>query len=256
MKIASFNINGIKARLPNLLSWLNSSNPDIVALQEIKTTSETFPKEEFENLGYNIIVYGQKSFNGVAILSKFPLEDETFNLPSNEEDEQARWLEATIRNYRVCCLYLPNGNPIQTEKFFYKEKFMDRLYTRAKELISSEQKTIILGDFNVIPHENDAKNISEWINDSLFSLKIRHKFFKILNLGFSDTLHTFNTMEGLYTFWDYQKRSWERNNGIRIDHILTCPETVDKVVTCGIDTHIRETEKPSDHVPIWMILDD
>ena len=132
---------------------------------------------------------------------------------------------------------------------------MDKLYIRANELISSEQKTIILGDFNVIPYEYDAKNISEWTNDALFSSEIRHKFFKILNLGYTDTLHTINYVEGLYTFWDYQKRSWEKNNGIRIDHILTCPETNDNIISCGVDTHLRDTEKPSDHVPAWLTLE-
>tara|TARA_B100001057_G_C22626211_1_gene862589 strand:+ start:57 stop:824 length:768 start_codon:yes stop_codon:yes gene_type:complete len=255
MKIASFNINGIKARLPNLINWLNTSKPEIVALQEIKSVNENFPKDEIEDLGYNIVTHGQKSFNGVAILSKYPIEDISFDLPGNENDDQSRWMEATVGSYRICCLYLPNGNPVDTEKYYYKINFMDRLFEKAKDFIINEQKTIILGDFNVIPYEIDAKNISEWKNDALFRQEIRLKFFKILNIGYTDTIRSKNPSSEIFTFWDYQKRSWERNNGIRIDHILLCPESSDNLVSCGIDTHIRETHKPSDHVPVWIEID-
>tara|TARA_B100000900_G_scaffold397628_1_gene398171 strand:- start:329 stop:1096 length:768 start_codon:yes stop_codon:yes gene_type:complete len=252
MKVASFNINGIKARLPNLINWLNTSNPEIVALQEIKSVDQNFPRDEIEELGYNIVTHGQKGFNGVAILSKYPIEDISFGLPGDKNDNQSRWLEATIESYRICCLYLPNGNPVDTEKYHYKINFMDRLFKRAKDFIIYEQKSIILGDFNVIPYEIDAKNISEWSNDALYRQEIRLKFFKILNIGYTDSIRSQNPFSEIFTFWDYQKRSWERNNGIRIDHILLCPESSDSLISCGIDSHIRETDKPSDHVPVWV----
>ena len=254
MKIASFNINGIKARLPALLEWLKESKPDIVALQEIKSLDETFPKLELESLGYNIIINGQKSFNGVAILSKFPIGYYTSGLTFNQHDDQARWIEAEIEGVKICCLYLPNGNPLPGPKYDYKLNWMEAFFKHAENLINSEEAVIMLGDYNVIPQKEDAENPEYWEADALFDLKVRSLFQKILNLGFTDALRVTNQNNGAYTFWDYQGSAWRRNNGIRIDHILLSPAAADLLIECSIDNYIRGREKPSDHVPIWVKL--
>ncbi len=250
MKIASFNINGIKARLPLLLDWLKESGPEIVALQEIKSIDANFPKSEIENLGYNVVTHGQKSFNGVAILSKYPIHDITIGLKGNPLDHQARWVEAEIEALKICCLYLPNGNPVPGPKFDYKLEWMERLWLRAKEIIDSEQATVILGDYNIIPQIEDAERPDLWVNDALFRIESRSLYNRILNLGFTDALRNVNLSSGLYTFWDYQGGAWENNNGIRIDHILLSPQVADLLVSCEIDSLIRSRERPSDHVPI------
>ena len=254
MKIASFNVNGIKARISNLLSWLKEAKPDIVVLQEIKTTNETFPYLEIEELGYNIVTHGQKSFNGVAILSLHPIEDPRFGLDGNPDDTQCRWIEAEINTVKICGLYLPNGNPSPGPKFNYKLEWMERFYHRAKEIIKSEQIAVMLGDYNVIPQKEDAANPEGWLNDALFDYQSRNGFWKILNLGFTDALRVLHPDDSLFTFWDYQKGSWQKNNGIRIDHILLSPLAADLLETCQIDSYLRGEEKPSDHVPIWIEL--
>ena len=257
MKIASFNINGIKARTPALISWLKASNPDVVLLQEIKSVDEAFPKETYEDLGYNVETHGQKSFNGVAILSKYPLREIDRGLPGDESDEQARWIEATIcasYEIKICCLYLPNGNPLPGPKYDYKLAWMDRLYLRAQELLRSEQITLMAGDFNIIPQAEDAASPEVWKNDALFKIESRSKFRKIINLGFSDAFRACNEGPGHYSFWDYQAGAWDRNDGIRIDHFLLSPNCSDLLTDCKIDSSIRALEKPSDHVPIWIKL--
>ncbi len=257
MKIASFNINGIKARTPALINWLKESKPDVALLQEIKSIDEAFPKETFEDLGYNVETHGQKSFNGVAILSKYPLREITRGLPGNKSDEQARWIEGTICascEIKICCLYLPNGNPLPGPKYDYKLAWMDRLYQRAQELLRSEQTSLMAGDFNIIPQTEDAATPKVWENDALFKLESRAKFRKILNLGFSDAFRVCNNGPGHYSFWDYQAGAWDRNDGIRIDHFLLSPNCVDLLNDCKIDSNIRAREKPSDHVPIWIKL--
>jgi exodeoxyribonuclease-3 len=257
MKIASFNINGIKARTPALVNWLKESNPDVALLQEIKSIDDAFPGEIFEELGYNVETHGQKSFNGVAILSKYPLREVERGLPGDESDEQARWIEATIcvpDEIRICCLYLPNGNPLPGPKYDYKLAWMDRLYRRAQQLLRSEQIFLMAGDFNIIPQAEDAAAPSAWINDALFKLESRTKFRKILNLGFLDAFRACNNGPGHYSFWDYQAGAWDRNNGIRIDHFLLSPSCADLLADCKIDSDIRGLEKPSDHVPIWIEL--
>ena len=257
MKIASFNINGIKARTPALLDWLKKAKPDVALLQEIKSVDEAFPREIFEELGYNVETHGQKSFNGVAILSKYPLREIKCGLPGDKSDEQARWIEATIylpHEIKICCLYLPNGNPLPGPKYDYKLEWMDRLYHRAKELISSEKPSLMAGDFNIIPQAEDAASPKNWVNDALFKLESRSKFRKILNLGFLDAFRACNDGSGHYTFWDYQAGAWNKNDGIRIDHFLLSPNCSDLLTDCKIDSDIRGREKPSDHVPIWIKL--
>jgi exodeoxyribonuclease-3 len=258
MKIATFNINGIKARIEALPRWLEAANPDVVCLQEIKSQDDAFPRELFENMGYRVETYGQKSFNGVAILSKLPLEDITRGLPGDEADEQARWIEATVigtRAVRVCGLYLPNGNPAPGPKYDYKLAWMARMETRVRTLLAEEMPVVFLGDYKVIPQAQDAAKPQAWVEDALFLPASRAAFRRLLNLGLTEAIRTRNPAPGLYTFWDYQANSWERGNGIRIDHLLLSPQAADLLADCGIDKDVRAGDKPSDHVPVWADLD-
>ena len=258
VKIASFNINGIKARANALMTWLREAQPDVALLQEIKSVSENFPSDLFKDLGYNVVVNGQKSFNGVAILSKLPIEDIVTRLPGDSEDDQARWLEVTIvgnQAIRMCNLYLPNGNPTPGPKYDYKLSWMRRLHEKAKELIDSEIPAFMAGDYNIIPQAEDAANIGAWEQDALFLPESRTEFRRILNLGFTDAFRAKHNGSGHYSFWDYQAGAWDRDDGIRIDHFLLTPQCADLLKNCQIDKHIRSKEKPSDHVPIWIELD-
>ena len=257
MKIATFNINGIKARINALTVWLSEANPDIVMLQEIKSVDENFPREHFEDMGYQVETHGQKSFNGVAILSKFPLEDIKRGLPGDDADEQARWIEATVMcntAIRVCGLYLPNGNPAPGPKYDYKLNWMKRLKQRAQELIASEEPALMAGDFNIIAQPEDAADPKKWQDDALYLPKSRAAFWEILNIGFTEAFRAVHQGPGHYSFWDYQAGSWQRNNGIRIDHFLLTPQCADLLVDCAIDFGIRDRERPSDHVPVWISL--
>jgi len=263
MKIASFNINGIKARLPALLEWLREAAPDVALLQEIKSVDEAFPRLEIEELGYNVETHGQKSFNGVAILSKLPLEDVSRGLPGDDSDEQARWIEATVVGetdaLRICGLYLPNGNPAHPPdsrpKFDYKLAWIERLEARARALLASEKNALMAGDWNVIPEPRDAENPEKWRNDALFLPETRAAYRRILHLGFHDAIRETSQADQLYTFWDYQRGAWERNDGIRIDHVLLTPQAADRLTGAGIDSTLRGRDKPSDHVPVWVTLD-
>ena len=258
VKIASFNINGIKARANALMTWLRDAQPDVALLQEIKSVSENFPSDLFKDLGYNVAVNGQKSFNGVAILSKLPIEDIVTRLPGDGEDDQARWLEVTIvgnQAIRMCNLYLPNGNPTPGPKYDYKLSWMRRLHEKAKELIDSEIPAFMAGDYNIIPQAKDAANIGAWEQDALFLPESRTEFRRILNLGFTDAFRAKHSGSGHYSFWDYQAGAWDRDDGVRIDHFLLTPQCADLLKNCQIDKHIRSKEKPSDHVPIWIELD-
>ena len=258
VKIASFNINGIKARANALMTWLREAQPDVALLQEIKSVNENFPSDLFKDLGYNLAVNGQKSFNGVAILSKLPIEDIVTYLPGDSEDDQARWLEVTIvgnQAIRMCNLYLPNGNPTPGPKYDYKLSWMRRLHEKAKELIDSEIPAFMAGDYNIIPQAEDAANIGAWEQDALFLPESRTEFRRILNLGFTDAFRAKHNGSGHYSFWDYQAGAWDRDDGIRIDHFLLTPQCADLLKNCQIDKHIRSREKPSDHVPIWIELD-
>ena len=267
MKIATFNINGIKARYPALCDWLDESQPDVALLQEIKSVDENFPREMFEERGYNVETHGQKGFNSVAILSKLPLEDVTRGLPGDDSDEQARWIEATVvgkQAIRICGLYLPNGNPVELNddgtpvaggKYAYKLGWMERLKARAAELMAEEMPALMAGDYNIIPQAEDAKRPEAWREDALHRPESRAAFQRIVNLGFTEAFRARTRGPGHYTFWDYQAGAWNRDDGIRIDHFLLTPQAADLLRDCQIDKDIRGREKPSDHVPIWVDLD-
>ncbi|MGR3291907.1 MAG: exodeoxyribonuclease III [Paracoccaceae bacterium] len=258
MKIATYNINGIKARIHSIPDWLDEAQPDVVLLQEIKSVDENFPREIFEDKGYNVETYGQKSFNGVAILSKFPLEDVVRGLPGDPDDAQARWIEATVmgdKAIRVCGLYLPNGNPVPGPKYDYKLDWMQRLYKRAKDLLLSEEPALMAGDYNIIPQDLDAETPGAWTDDALARPESRAAYRRILNLGFTEAFRSRHSGAEHYSFWDFQRGAWERNDGIRIDHFLMTPQCADLLVDCQIDAKIRGYEKPSDHVPVWVELD-
>lgn len=258
MKIATFNINGIKARINALPEWLDEAQPDVAVLQEIKSVDETFPTELFEERGYNVATHGQKSFNGVAILSKRPLEDVTRGLPGDDSDVQARWIEATVMGdtspIRICGLYLPNGNPAPGPKFDYKLDWMDRLLERAKALLAEETPFLMAGDYNIIPQAEDAANPDVWREDALFRADSRAAFRRLTHLGLTDAFRARTQGPGHYSFWDYQAGAWNRNQGIRIDHLLLCPQAADMLRDCVIDKEVRGRDKPSDHVPVWVDL--
>jgi exodeoxyribonuclease-3 len=257
MRIATFNINGVKARIEALTTWLQDSAPDVALLQEIKSVDDGFPRQIIEDLGYNVVTHGQKGFNGVAILSKFPLEDVTRGLPGDEDDEQARWIEATVVGdvaVRLCGLYLPNGNPAPGPKFDYKLAWMDRLHARAKDLLAQEMPAIMAGDYNVIPQAEDAARPDAWRDDALFRLESRAAFRRIMNLGFTESFRASTHGPGHYSFWDYQAGAWNKNDGIRIDHFLLTPQCADLMRDCYIEKDLRGRDKPSDHVPVWVDL--
>ena len=257
MKIATFNINGVKARVDTLTDWLRDAAPDVAVLQEIKSQDDGFPRDHIEDLGYRVETHGQKGFNGVAILSRLPLEDVTRGLPGDDTDEQARWIEATVmgvRPVRVCGLYLPNGNPAPGPKYDYKLAWMDRLCTRARTLLESEDAALMCGDFNVIPQAIDAARPAAWRDDALFSPQSRAAFRRVLNLGFTEAFRARESGPGHYSFWDYQAGAWDKNDGIRIDHFLLTPQCADLLDDCWIETALRGRDKPSDHVPVWVDL--
>lgn len=259
MQIATFNINGIKARIEALPRWLLSAKPDVVCLQEIKSVDEAFPRELFEEMGYVVETHGQKGFNGVAILSKFPLEDLRRGLPGEPEDEQARWIEATVLSpnpVRVCGLYLPNGNPAPGPKYDYKLAWMQRMEARLRDLLQTEEAFVCAGDYNVIPQPEDAARPELWATDALYLPQSRAAFRRLLNLGLTEAFRARVQGPGHYSFWDYQAGAWERNNGIRIDHLLLSPQAADRLTGAGIDKAVRAGDKPSDHVPVWITLDD
>lgn len=267
MKIATFNINGIKARAQALPAWLDEAQPDVALLQEIKSVDEAFPRELFEDRGYTVETHGQKSFNGVAILSKLPLEDVTRGLPGDDSDEQARWIEATVIGktpIRVCGLYLPNGNPVELQddgtpvpggKYDYKLRWMERLHARAQELLAAEEPFLMAGDYNIIPQDEDARRPEAWQQDALARPESRAAFRRLMNLGFTEAFRARTFGPGHYSFWDYQAGAWNRDDGIRIDHFLLSPECADLMVKCDIQAELRGREKPSDHVPVWLELD-
>ena len=258
MKIATFNINGIKARAEALTAWLTDAQPDVAVLQEIKSVDDGFPRSLFEDMGYHVETHGQKSFNGVAILSKRPLEDVARGLPGDDSDEQARWIEATVMGdhtaVRVCGLYLPNGNPAPGPKYDYKLAWMDRLHARAQALLADETPALMAGDYNVIPQAEDAARPEAWETDALYLPQSRAAFRRIVNLGFTEAFRARTQGPGHYSFWDYQAAAWQKNNGIRIDHILLTPAAADLMTDCQIDRAVRAGAKPSDHVPVWVDL--
>jgi exodeoxyribonuclease-3 len=259
MKIATFNINGIKARIAALPEWLEEAQPDVALLQEIKSVDENFPRELFEDMGYNVETHGQKSFNGVAILSKLPLEDVTRGLPGDETDEQARWIEATVvgkQAIRLCGLYLPNGNPAPGPKYDYKLAWMERLQARAEALLAEEAPFLMAGDYNIIPQDEDARRPEVWQEDALARPESRAAYRRLLNLGLTEAFRVRVQGPEHYSFWDYQAGAWNKDEGIRIDHFLLSPAVADILLDCQIDKHVRAKEKPSDHVPVWVELDN
>lgn len=254
MQVATWNVNSIKQRGEQAVAWLRETNPDIVCLQETKSTDEQFPRAAFEELGYNLAFVGQKSFNGVAILSKLPFDEVRYGLPGDETDVQARFIEAVVSTaegaLRVCCLYLPNGNPVGTEKYGYKLAWMDRLRAFAESRLELEEPTILAGDYNVIPAAPDVYDAANWLGDALFLPDTRMRFQTLKNLGYVDALRACCEEAGIYTFWDYQAGAWQRNRGIRIDHLLLSPQAADRLTGVRIDKHMRAQDKPSDHVPV------
>lgn len=255
MKIASWNVNSIKARLPRVTEWLKDFNPDVVMLQELKCIDENFPYMEIEDLGYNVAVHGQKTYNGVAILSKHPIEDVMIGLPGDDMDDHARYIEATINTVRVCGLYLPNGNPLPGPKFDYKLKWMDRLIARTKELLTDEEVFVLGGDYNCCPKDEDCYDPARMSGDALMQPETRDRYYSLLNLGLTDALRHYFPSGPNYTYWDYQRGAWQKDNGLRIDHLLLSPQAADILKKCDIDRTPRGKEKASDHTPIWCELE-
>jgi len=263
MKIATFNINGIKARLPRLKEWLEETRPTVACLQEIKSQDEGFPADEFEAIGYRAIWHGQKSFNGVAILADAhvipdgPIEIQRglgIDGPKEGEGEQARYLEADVGGVRIVCIYLPNGNPVPGPKFDYKLAWMEKLRARMQDIWAEEVPSAVLGDFNVIPQDNDVWATKAMESDALMQPESRAAYSELLADGWTDALRTHNPRGGVWTYWDYQAGAWQRDHGFRIDHILLSPELADRLIAVGVDKDHRGREKASDHAPVWAEL--
>jgi len=256
MKIATFNVNSINARLPRILEWFDSATPDVAVLQEIKCIDEKFPAGEFENRGYNVAVHGQKTYNGVALLSRHPIDDVVRGLP-DFDDDQARYIEAMIlpdeiAPIRVGGLYLPNGNPAHGPKYDYKLSWMEALQAHAEKLLAQEETFVLAGDYNAIPQAEDVHDPAAWEGDALYRPETRSAFRRLLNLGLTDGLRQIHPAGIHYTFWDYQGGAWPKDHGIRIDHLLLSPRAADRLKDAGVDRMERDKEKPSDHVPVWV----
>jgi exodeoxyribonuclease-3 len=260
LRIATWNVNSVKARLPRVLEWLAEASPDVALLQETKCVEEGFPTLEIGDLGYNLSVVGQKSYNGVAILSKYPIEVEETRLPGDEADKQARYVEAIIdagaRPVRVASIYLPNGNPVDTEKFPYKLAWLDRLREHARHLLALEEAVVLGGDYNVCPTDADVYDPEGWCDDALCRPESRQRFRALVYDGFTDAFRVFHPERHLYSFWDYQAGRWQKDQGLRIDHLLLSPQAADRLADADIDKGPRGKEKPSDHTPAWCALED
>jgi exodeoxyribonuclease-3 len=255
MIVTTWNINGVKARLEAAVAYLRQAAPDVVCLQEIKSIDEGFPRDAFEELGYQVATHGQKGFNGVALLSKHGLEDVSRGLPGDDNDVQSRWIEALVpfngEMMRVASIYLPNGNPIGTDKFDYKLAWMRRLEAHVRTRLEEETPLALAGDFNVIPEPVDAKRPQAWVNDALFQPESRRAYRALTHLGLTEAVRACHPGPGVYTFWDYQAGAFQKDDGIRIDHILLSPQAADRLASAGVDRAVRAQEKPSDHVPVW-----
>lgn len=251
MKIASWNVNSIKTRLPIVMDWLKAHAPDALLLQELKCETDAFPLMEIQSLGYHALIKGQKAYNGVAILTREKATPCCDALAGDASDVQARYIEAEYKGWIISNLYLPNGNPVETKKFTYKLGWMDRFYAHAKTLLQLEKPVLLGGDYNVIPSSLDARHPEDWAGDALFHPQSKARFNKLLHMGYSDVFRALHPSEAhAYTFWDYQYGAWPRDNGIRIDHLLASPEAADKLKSCWIDKAPRALEKASDHTPI------
>jgi exodeoxyribonuclease-3 len=259
MRIATWNVNSINARLETVLRWFREAAPDAAVLQEIKCVDEKFPAEAFESLGYNVAVHGQKTYNGVALLSKHPIDDLRRGLPGDDSDEQARYIEALIaapRPVRLCGLYAPNGNPVGTEKFTYKLAWLERLKSHAEALLKLEEAFVLTGDYNVIPEPADCDDPKAWLDDALFQPQSRAAYRGLKWLGLTDAIAARGASPHAYTFWDYQAMAWPRDHGIRIDHALLSPQAADRLQSAGVERDVRGWDKPSDHVPVVIELAD
>jgi exodeoxyribonuclease-3 len=257
LKVASFNINGIKARLPRLLEWLEETRPSIACLQEIKTQDEGFPAAEFEKIGYHAIWHGQKGFNGVAILAdgQAPVEVQR-GLAGEPEDEHARYLEADVMGLRVVCIYLPNGNPQPGPKFDYKLAWFERFIEHAAGLLASGHPVVLAGDYNVVPTDDDIYNPRSWRKDALLQPESRESYKRLLAQGWTDALRARYPDERIYTFWDYFRQHWQKNSGLRIDHLLLSTDLAPRLLDAGVDRWVRDQEHASDHAPTWITLAD
>ncbi len=256
MKLATYNVNSINARLPIVLRWLEECKPDVVCLQELKAIQENFPAEALKNAGYSSIWHGQKSWNGVAILSRIGEPEEICRvLPGDPEDTHSRYIEAKINEVVIGCLYLPNGNPAPGPKFDYKLRWLDRLIAHGQSLLEQGSPVILTGDFNVIPTESDVYKPERWVNDALFRTETRESYRRLVAQGWTDALRKLHPDETIYTFWDYFRNAFGRNAGLRIDHFLLSPAVVPRLRAAGVDRQVRGWEKTSDHAPVWIELD-
>jgi exodeoxyribonuclease III len=256
--VATWNVNSVRQRIDHLLAWLRLTTTDIVCLQEIKTLDDGFPRDEIEPLGYNVETFGQKTFNGVAILSRLPFDEVVRGLPGNAADDQSRYIEGVFsvagRALRVASIYLPNGNPTPGDKYNYKLDWMDRLKAHARYLLQFEEPLVLAGDYNIIPDQRDAKDPLSWVQDALYLPQSRAKFQSLLNEGLTEAFRSTTDAAGHYSFWDYQAGAWQKNNGIRIDHLLLSPEAAKQLISVDIDKDERAKDKPSDHVPVRIAL--
>ena len=250
-RVATWNVNSIKARIGVALEWLAEAAPDIVLLQETKSLDENFPRFEIEDLGYNVETVGQKTYNGVAILSKTPIEVDHRALPGDPGDEQARYIEAFTGGLRVASIYLPNGNPVDTEKFPYKLAWMDRLTDHVRGLLVHEEALVLGGDYNLIPTDGDVYDPAAFADDALCHPESRRRYRTLVNLGLTDAFRVLHPQPGVYSYWDYQRGRWDRDDGLRIDHLLLSAEAADRLEAAGIDRTPRGKQKPSDHTPVW-----
>ena len=257
MKIATYNVNGVNGRLNVLLRWLNEAKPDIVCLQELKAPNEKFPLQAINDAGYEAKWHGQKSWNGVAILSRVgEIEEIRRVLPGDPEDSHSRYIEAIVNKIVIGCLYLPNGNPWPGPKFDYKLKWFNRLTLHAKKLLAQEVPVALIGDFNVMPTELDVYKPERWVNDALFRIEVRDAYNKLIAQGWTDAIRKLYPKEKIYTFWDYFRNAYQRDAGLRIDHFLLSPQLKPKLINAGVDKHVRGWEKTSDHAPVWIELKD
>ena len=255
MKIVTYNVNSINARLPNLLRWLDESAPDVVCLQELKAPQDKFPEAALEQAGYGAIWHGQKSWNGVAILARGAKPEEIRRvLPGDPEDLHSRYIEALVGDVLIGCLYLPNGNPTGTPKFSYKLRWINRLLAHAAELRLAGRPTVLAGDFNIIPTEADVYKPERWVDDALFRVEVREAFAHLTGHGWVDSLRAAHPDKTLYTFWDYFRNAYGRDAGLRIDHLLLSPSIADRLADAGVDRAVRGWEKASDHAPTWVTL--
>ena len=256
LTVATWNVNSIRVRMPRLVEWLGEARPDIVLLQEIKVADDALPREEIESLGYNLVAHGQKTYNGVAILSKRPIEDVTRGLPGGPADPQSRYIEGFTAGIRVASIYAPNGNPFPSDKFDYKLAWMERLYAHTQNLLRLDEPFVLGGDYNVCPTDDDVYDPKGWVDDALCRGESRGWFRALINLGLTDAFRALNPNPGAYSFWDYTGGAWQRGLGLRIDHLLLSPQAADRLEGSDIDRGPRGREKPSDHTPVWCRLSE